>query len=247
MKYKNKRRNKNYDTIFIICLIPILLFISISLSNVNRNYFFIEKIIKKGNYYINKVFLKKQCTYNDNSKALKIYINKLEKDNNELRNVLKIKNSHKKIIVCDVFNKHNLIISKKVEASCSSKLKTNSYVFNNYGLVGYVSKSSKKISQIKLLTNLDKPISVIIKSNEKEIFGVLKKYDKKNDYFIVSNVISKELIKENDEVVLYDDKSIIVGRVIDIENDNYGLSKNIIVKSDVNFYDINLLYQIGDE
>ena len=94
--------------------------------------------------------------------------------------------------------------------------------------------------------SLRKFISVIIKSNENEIFGVLDNYDKKNNLFIVSNVISKNEIKINDNVMLYDNKNIKIGNVSKIKNSNYGISKKVIVKSDVNFYNLNFLYQIGD-
>ena len=245
MKLKNKRNKKNIDLILIICLVPIFLFISISLSIIDRNYFFLESFFKNANYLIiNKISNKKE-NKND-SNVYKVYIKELENENNELRKILKLKKSNKKITLCEVVNKHNIITKKTVEIKCSNKLKINSYVFNSNGLVGYVSKTSKKISEVKLLTNLDKPISVIIKSNENEIFGVLDNYDKKNNLFIVSNVISKNEIKINDNVMLYDNKNIKIGNVSKIKNSNYGISKKVIVKSDVNFYNLNFLYQIGD-
>lgn len=245
MKLKNKRNKKNIDLILIICLVPIFLFISISLSIIDRNYFFLESFFKNANYLIiNKISNKKE-NKND-SNVYKVYIKELENENNELRKILKLKKNNKKITLCEVVNKHNIITKKTVEIKCSNKLKINSYVFNSNGLVGYVSKTSKKISEVKLLTNLDKPISVIIKSNENEIFGVLDNYDKKNNLFIVSNVISKNEIKINDNVMLYDNKNIKIGNVSKIKNSNYGISKKVIVKSDVNFYNLNFLYQIGD-
>lgn len=245
MKLKNKRNKKNIDLFLIICLVPIFLFISISLSIIDRNYFFLESFFKNANYLIiNKTSNKKE-NKND-SNVYKVYIKELENENNELRKILKLKKNNKKITLCEVVNKHNIITKKTVEIKCSNKLKINSYVFNSNGLVGYVSKTSKKISEVKLLTNLDKPISVIIKSNENEIFGVLDNYDKKNNLFIVSNVISKNEIKINDNVMLYDNKNIKIGNVSKIKNSNYGISKKVIVKSDVNFYNLNFLYQIGD-
>ena len=116
----------------------------------------------------------------------------------------------------------------------------DSAVVNKDGMIGIVTNTTSNTSTVKLLTNLK--LSVKIISNEKEIYGILNKYE---DNLYVIEGISENTIVENGMEVLTTGlgnnipSGIKIGTVVKEEKDHFDLNITIYVKPIVNFNDIN--------
>lgn len=116
----------------------------------------------------------------------------------------------------------------------------DSAVVNKDGMIGIVTNTTSNTSTVKLLTNLK--LSVKIISNEKEIYGILNKYE---DNLYVIEGISENTIVENGMEVLTTGlgnnipSGIKIGTVVKEEKDHFDLNRTIYVKPIVNFNDIN--------
>lgn len=83
----------------------------------------------------------------------------------------------------------------------------------------------------------------MIMNGDEKIAGVLSDYDPLRKMFKVTDVVTKEKNLKDKEVVLsgYSNatyKGIHVGVVFDEQDNNYGLSKTLWVKSSVSFEDL---------
>lgn len=117
-------------------------------------------------------------------------------------------------------------------------------VINNKGLIGKVIKTTNFTSEIKLITTNDATtkISVGIDHNDNIIHGLLNGYDYKNNLLIVEGITNNEFEK-GDSVITTGlggifPAGILVGYVEETINDEYGLTNNIMVRSEVDFNNI---------
>lgn len=121
-------------------------------------------------------------------------------------------------------------------------------VITSKGLIGKVTKTTNFNSDVKLITsnNSNNKISVIINNDGNELYGILNGYDNKN------NTLSVEGISDNSEIkqdsIVYTSglndlfpSGIIIGKVKNVEKDNYGLSKNVNVTPTNNMSDITVV------
>ena len=80
---------------------------------------------------------------------------------------------------------------------------------------------------------------------------MLSEYDAKNNLFKISDVSNQSKIKTGDNVILsgYDNefyKGIYVGKVIKEQTVDYGLSKDVWIKQDVNYDDLMFVLVLSD-
>lgn len=252
INYNNSKIKKNV----LITIVSILFFVYISLtiSFIERDYFIFEDIFKSTSSYLNTFFIN---SFYKNSVNMNNIINQevklLQKENEDLRRSISFKKKSNQFIIAEVVNQKNLYWNNKLEINKGKMyVSKNSAILTDKGLVGFVSKVGNNISEVSLITgvNEDNMLSVKINNNGNEINGILKKYDKKNNLFIVGDIISNEKINKGDSVVLsgYENstyKGIYVGSVVKQKKDESTLTKTLYVKSDVDFY--NLLYLVVKE
>lgn len=247
-KINNNFKNSNNILIKVVVIFIFLFFISLTLVLSNRNYIFSEVLFKNISGKINKILINN--LYSNNLLGESIISSKidyLEKENNELRNILNLKKQNEEYIVSEVINHNSKIWFNRLEISSgyNNGIKKGYAVINDKGLIGFISKTSKNISEVKLITNISENdmISVVIKNGDEEITGILKEYDNDTKLFKITDCISKSIIKEGSYVTLsgYQNEAyrgVYIGKVVKDEVSNYGLSKTIYVSSDVNFDDI---------
>ena len=107
------------------------------------------------------------------------------------------------------------------------------------GLIGKVVNITNTTSTVKLITSRDNKnkISIKIKSGETYIYKVL---ELENNNLVINGIEKDVNLKEGMPVItsglsdIYP-SGIIVGEIEKIENDNYGISKRVYVKSKVSF------------
>lgn len=128
-------------------------------------------------------------------------------------------------------------------------IKNNMAVMTSEGLVGRISKVNQFSSQVDLISTNTRAnrLSVNIQHEDENVFGLIDHYDSKNEELIITDINNKDSVKKGDKVVtsgLADQlpSSIYIGEVSKVENDEYGLSKEVRVKTAANLSDLNHVY-----
>ncbi|WP_436854059.1 rod shape-determining protein MreC [Staphylococcus caeli] len=128
-------------------------------------------------------------------------------------------------------------------------IKNNMAVMTSEGLVGRISKVNQFSSQVDLISTNTRSnrLSVNIQHDGKNVFGLIDHYDAKNEELVITDINNKDSIKKGDKVVtsgLADQlpSSIYIGEVSKVENDEYGLSKEVRVKTAANLADLQHVY-----
>ena len=241
----NGKRKTDKNILIFIVLFIFIIYIS------NRKYLFIENAFKNVSTKINEFFIDKvYSTKNYSNKMINSKIKYLQDENNDLRKALDFKEKNENFLIAEVVNHTSKTWFNKVSINkgYNSNIKKDSLVVNENGLVGFIGKVSKNQSEVKLITSVsdDNMLSVFVEAQGEAASGMLSYYDNKSDLFKVESITSKAEIKKGDSVVLsgFDNplyKGIYVGAVVKEETDNYGLSRTVWVKSDVNFNDLMFL------
>ena len=140
-----------------------------------------------------------------------------------------------KISLRNIYNFYDYLV-----VSTSSTVSNGDEVINEDGLVGFVISHSKHLAKVRLLTGKHK-LSIKINTS----YGLLEKYNPKTKCFLVSNVKNIESIKIGDTVetsgLSKESPHLYVGKVYKVNN----INNSVLVKSDVNFDNLNYLYVRG--
>ena len=227
---------------------------------INTPINFIDDKIKEYNSY-HKLY-KKYNKLNKKYNKIKILEAKYDeelKELNDLKKVLNLNNilSDSKYINATVINRnigyfYNILT---IDKGKKKNIKKGEAVITNDGLVGIISKVSNYNSTVKLLTTNDtnNKISVKIKIDEdKYLYGLLSGYDKHNKCFIVEGISDNTKILKDSVVTtagLINDfpSGIVIGKVDSIEKDNFDLASKVLVKSSVDFDNINYVTVLKKE
>ena len=234
-KLNGKITNIKKKIISIIIILIFLLFTSLSLALSNRNYFFIEKFFKSLASYTNHQIVKRAYK---NKLNKNLFINNkisyLQEENNELRSVLDLKTTNPEYEISEVINhlEGNWFNTLEINKGSRCGIKKDLPVINNLGLVGFVSKTGKDVSEVRLLTNVNSNnlISVVIKAETNDVSGVLSSYSNKKGLFKVKDVMNKNItllntpIKSLDSNTPIDAFKVIYGedlfyKIFDVVND----------------------------
>lgn len=252
---KSKKNNKEI-IIVLVCFIFIF-FLCSCLVLFNRNYILPEKMLKSISCKLNSFIINNVYTKNNlNKNLISSKITYLEKENNELRNLLNLNEEKTEYVFSEVINHNSRLWLNTIEitSGVKNKIKKGMPVINENGLVGFINKISKDTSEVKLITNLNENdmVSVLIENGENYLSGILKEYDTKKRLFKITDCLSKEKIEKGSKVVLsgYDNelyKGIYIGIVKKEETSNHGLSKTLWVSSEVDFNNILFVAIIKDK
>ncbi len=250
----NKKKNNNKKTIIVITIsLFFLMFFSTAMAVSDRNFIFPENVFKEMVSFINKKMLIKKCGNNNLSDdVINSMIESLKKENNELRKSLNLKENNNKLIIAQVTGNLSKTWEGKVllDRGFNDNIKKKMPVITADGLVGFVSKVSKNVSEVSLITmaNENNLISVKIEDQDDGLTGVISGYDIDKKSFIVTDVVSKKEIQKDASVVtnISGKNGIFIGKVTDSKSDDYGLTKTVFVKSNVNFNNLQFLMIVGD-
>ena len=128
-------------------------------------------------------------------------------------------------------------------------IKNNMAVMTSDGLVGRISKVNQFSSQVDLISTNTRAnrLSVNIQHDDKNVFGLIDHYDAKTEELVISDINNKDSIKKGDKVVtsgLADQlpTGLYIGEVAKVENDEYGLSKEVRVKTGTDLADLSHVY-----
>lgn len=254
--------DKKYKILLIIIII-ILSITLLTLTLKNRKLTLIESTIKDTILFTEKIvytpinYIKEKIN-NIGSKeeyiklkektsdydALKIELEEAKKTIQDLKKTLELNttlNEYQKInatiITRDVSGWYQFIT---IDKGSNDGVTVGDAVINSYGLIGSVSKVSKKNSTVKLLTGeYNNKISVKINN---AIYGLIVNY--KDNYLIVEGIAENTTIEKGNSVSTTGlgnnfPSGIMVGTVEEITTDNFDLAKTLLVKPNVDFNDLN--------
>ncbi|ALC89798.1 rod shape-determining protein MreC [Bacillus sp. FJAT-18017] len=199
-----------------------------------------------------------QDTYNENKKLktrvvdiarLEAEVYQLEKENEELRKTLDKTESlsNSDIIQATIMGRNpdrwnELIIINK---GSSDGLEKNMAVITAEGLIGKVKSVNDFSSTVQLLSAMDPKnrISVVTQGKE-EIYGFVEGYDEEKKLLQVKKIPYEAKVKKGQTVVTSGlggvfPKGLLVGKIEEVQPDQYGLNQIAFVKPGANFYDIS--------
>lgn len=201
---------------------------------------------------INHLFSSNKTTDSKEIEKLKAKNEKLEAENKDLKKELDMTDISKydpisgAVIARNPDQWMNTVIIDKGE---KAGVKRNMAVMTAEGLIGRVTKVNQFSAQVDLLSTNTRTgkLSVNIQHNSKNVFGLIDHYDKKNEELIISNINNKDKIAKGDKVVtsgLADQlpSDLYIGKVTKVENDEYGLAKEVRVKTEANLSDVTHVY-----
>ena len=232
----------------IIIMLVLVLLLTISLIS-NRNYLTLE--IKVKDFLATIIPSQKNNLPNqtENNILLKNLNNSLKQEIKELKELLNLNStlSEYTTINATIISRNDLYWFNTVIIDKGKKdgLKKNMAVITQNGLIGKISKTTKKTSEIKLITTNDitYKTSVMIQLEEKTQYAILNGYDQEND-LLKKTAIDKNINIPKDSIVITSGlgqmpKGIYIGKVVKTEIDKYNLSQIVYVKPKQEFSNIN--------
>lgn len=244
MKYKKKQK-KYFITILVIVLLLLLIYI----FNNKKTYFKIEELTHDLGIYLEDIITPKVTV---NYKETISGINKeLEKENNELKKMLELKEKSYKIIHADVIKRDNSWYQElTINKGKKTGIDIDMAVISNDRLIGRISSVSELSSTVKLISSNDIKVAVDIDNEVEKYHGIIDNYLESESMLQINNIPKNSNIEVGNKVYtnglggIYP-TGIYIGLVEAIDYDNLGLNKIIKVKYSYN--DIRFVSIIGRE
>ena len=224
---------KKKNNIYILIFLVILLIIVCSKDALRSTY----------NNILEIMYLTDNKSLVISDEITKNYINTLERDIKEYKDITSLNNCISSIVI---YRNPNIWYNElTINRGKTDNIKLNSVVINNKGIVGVITKVYDNSSVVSLITNInkDKKITVGITNKENIIYGIITEYDKYKNELIIGEITKDIELIDNLNVITTNftntfKEGIILGKVKDIINDSNGLSKNIIVNPIVDYNNI---------
>lgn len=198
-----------------------------------------------------------QNTYQENKElksrveelvSLESQVQGLKKDNDDLRNILGEKKtlSDYQPLPATVIGRnpdrwHEMII---IDKGSINGIQQNMAVVTANGLIGKVKNVNHFSSTVQLLSAMDPKnrISAVVQG-DKDSFGFVQGYDPVKKLLLVKTIPSDAKIKKGQVVITSGlggvfPKGLLIGKVVDVKPDQYGLNQTALVAPGANFYDI---------
>lgn len=134
-----------------------------------------------------------------------------------------------------------------IDQGKNSGVEVDMPVMGSEGLVGRVIEVSKLSSKVELLTSNNQSVNkypVMVTPEKGDIsYGLLSSYDEKSGYFVVNQLTSLEGVEKGDKVSTSglggnSPSGLIVGEVVGVKNNGFGLDKEVYIKPTNSMYDI---------
>uniref|UniRef100_C5D5H5 Cell shape-determining protein MreC n=1 Tax=Geobacillus sp. (strain WCH70) TaxID=471223 RepID=C5D5H5_GEOSW len=181
--------------------------------------------------------------------SLEAQVQTLKKENERLRALLNKKESLRDFIPIQatVIGRNpdrwqeTVIVNKGQQHG----VKKDMAVITPEGLVGKVQHAAQFTSTIQLLSASDQKnrISAYVQGKE-NVFGLIEGYDEKRRALLLKEIPFDAKIKKKQKVLTSGlggifPKGLVIGEVMEVVPDQYGLTKMVYVKPAANFYDID--------
>lgn len=136
-----------------------------------------------------------------------------------------------------------------VDKGSNEGIEPNMAVLSQKGIIGRVLEVNANSSKIELLTSTNQNSNhfpVMVSSETGESYGLMKDFNEKEQSMIVSQLTGNAAIKEGDIVQTSglggnSPASLPIGTVLKVEQDSYGLTKEVHVKPYADMYGITVV------
>lgn len=122
-------------------------------------------------------------------------------------------------------------------------------VSTSEGLIGIVTRVNGHSSFIEMIsTNASQNnMSVEVRHNDEAVYGNIRNFDTEKDVLVVENIKSQVKLEDGDEVYTSGltgafPEGIVIGKVVEVENDEYGLSQNAYVQMNSDLNDVDNVF-----
>ncbi|RBW71595.1 rod shape-determining protein MreC [Bacillus taeanensis] len=206
---------------------------------------FFENIQEMKNLYEQNQVLKARL---DEYAKLAYDVKELKEDNESLKALIDKKESLQDYnvfpasIIARSPDRWNKLIT--IDKGQKDGIDQNMAVITPEGLIGKVLHAQEFSSTVQLISALDRTnrISAVVEDNE-EIFGIIEGFNSEKQMLIFNATADIE-IKEGAAIVTSGlggvfPKGLIIGEVVEVKNDDYGLTKSAYVKPAANLYNID--------
>lgn len=254
---RRKKKNNKYLKYIMIVVLIILLLVSLL---VERKTNIIENLLKSTIYPVNKLVVP-TSSKEDQTKSIDNLTSEnkeLKKDIEELRKELDLNKTMTEYSIENATvisrNKDYWFNTINIDKGSKDGIKKGNAVVTYNGLVGKISKVFKYSSEVKLITTEDIhfKVSVNIKIEDKDYYGLLNGYDKKNNLLKITGIDKDKKIKKGKEVTTSGlsntyPSGLYIGKVEKVKNDSYNLSQIIYVKTKQDFDKIHYVTVIKEK
>jgi rod shape-determining protein MreC len=220
----------------------------------------VQSLVSKPTHFVTGFFENLQDlqnTYGENKELksrvenlvnLEAQVQELTKDNEELRDILGEKRTLRdfKPLPATVIGRnpdrwHEMIIIDKGKLNGIEK---NMAVVTATGLIGKVKNVTQFSSTVQLLSAMDPKnrISAVVQG-KKDVYGFVQGFDDKQKLLLIKAIPSGSKIEKGQTVITSGlggvfPKGLMIGKVVDVKPDQYGLNQTALVKPGADFYDI---------
>lgn len=196
---------------------------------------------------------------NEENKALKSRLEKqdeleakkdlLEKENKELEAILKTTNKLKEEL--NIHSIQGTVIQRNIKTwyekliiykGKNDGVKESMAVMTSTGLIGKIIEVEDNSSVVQLL-NQQNQVSGIIEGSE-NLTGIIDDYKQTDNQLHFSKIDIDKKIKVGQQVISSGNggvypKGIPIGKITEVQTDNFGLTQTAYLEPSANFYDIN--------
>jgi rod shape-determining protein MreC len=184
----------------------------------------------------------------ENLVTLEAQVQELTNDNEELRDILGEKTTLRdfKPLPATVIGRnpdrwHEMIIIDKGKLN---GIKKDMAVVTATGLIGKVKNVTQFSSTVQLLSAMDPKnrISAVVQGKN-DVYGFVQGFDDKQKLLLIKAIPSGSKIEKGQTVITSGlggvfPKGLMIGKVVDVKPDQYGLNQTAMVKPGADFYDI---------
>lgn len=215
-------------------------------SPVNYVAGFFENVEDLQNTYKENKDLKTRL---DELARLESEVQRLKKDNTELREILDKKDSLSEfepkqatVIGRNPDRWHEMLIINKGK---NAGIEPNMAVITSKGLIGKVKSSNTFTSTVQLLSSMDPTnrISAKIQAGDNNFFGLIEGYEKEKGLLLLKRIPYDAKVEKDQNVITSGlggvfPESLPIGKIVDVVPDEFGLTQTAYVKPGADFYDI---------
>lgn len=221
----------------------------------------VQRVFEKPAQYVAGFFQNVEdikVTYEEN-KALKAKLDKyaelsskvgeLTKENEELRAIVGKKDSLRQydplqstIIGRNPDKWYDLVA---IDKGAQQGVQKDMAVITDKGLIGKVKSVSQFTSTVELLSSVTRTnrISAVVQEDQ-TIFGLIEGYDKDKQALVFTKIPSNSNVKKDQYVVTSGyggifPKGLVIGKIVDVTPDDYGLTQTAYVKPEADFNNID--------
>ncbi|WP_070120813.1 rod shape-determining protein MreC [Bacillus marinisedimentorum] len=207
---------------------------------------FFENVDEMKNLYSENARLKARL---DEYVELSIEANELRDENGRLRNILDKKddlsdmNPIQATVIARSPDRWNEMIT--VNKGAQHGVKQDMAVITPDGMLGRVKFTAQFTSSVKLLSGMDRTnrISAVVSGKEK-VFGLIEGYDPDKQALLFKRIPFDVEVKKGEMVVTSGlggvfPEGLVIGEIIEVQSDEYGLTQTALIKPAADFYDID--------